>query len=75
MKVQMQIQSTESGSIALADLQPNQRIELLSQLLVTEIVNYFGMPFFSLEINAANGQLMDIRPTFNLRAGELRKSL
>ena len=75
MKMLVHVQSAVEDPVTLSGLPPNRRIELLSQLLVTGISTYFGLDFFSVQINVANGQVMDIKPTFNLRAGELRKSL
>lgn len=57
----------------LASLRSGQRVELLSQLLATEIIRMFGVEFFSLELKVVNGQVSDIRPLLNVKPNEMRK--
>ena len=57
----------------LASWTAGQRVELLSQLLATEIIRMFGVEFFSLELKVTNGEITDIRPLLNVKPSEMRK--
>jgi len=57
----------------LASWKPGPRVELLSQLLATEVIRMFGVEFFCLEIKVVNGEVTDIRPLLNIKPSEMRK--
>ena len=57
----------------MASWTPGQRIELLSQLLATEIIKMFGVEFFSLELKVMRGEVSDIRPLLNIKPAEMRE--
>jgi len=57
----------------MASWTPGQRIELLSQLLATEIIRMFGVEFFSLELKVMRGEVSDIRPLLNIKPAEMRE--
>ena len=57
----------------LAPWTPGQRVELLSQLLATELIRMFGTEFFTLELKVMHGEVTDIRPLLNIKPIEMRK--